>query len=48
MINGMKIVGREFSKFKEFEQLKDIDKKHYGSDFYDVNLNYYKVELVIH
>ena len=32
--------------WKEFEELKDIDKKHYSSDFYDVDLNYYKVEVV--
>ena len=45
MINGIKIVGREFKKFKEFEELKDIDKKHYSFDFYDVELNHYKVEV---
>ena len=38
----MKIVGREF---KEFKELKNIDKKYYCSDFYDVNLNYYKAEV---
>ena len=30
---------------KEFEELKNIDKKYYFSDFYDVNLNYYKVKV---
>ena len=31
--------------WKEFEELKGIDKKYYFSDFYDVNLNYYGVEV---
>ena len=31
--------------WKEFKELKNIDKKYYCSDFYDVNLNYYKVEV---
>ena len=35
----MKIAGREF------KELKNIDKRYYCSDFYDVNLNYYKVEV---
>ena len=30
--------------WKEVEEFKDIDKKYYSSDFYDVDLNYYKVE----
>ena len=30
---------------KEFEELKDIDKKYHSSDFYDANLIYYKVEV---
>ena len=38
IINFIKIAGREFKKFKEFEELKDIDKKNYCSDFYDVDL----------
>ena len=29
----------------EFKELKDIDKKYYCSDFYDVNLNYCKVKV---
>ena len=45
MINGIKIVGREFKKFKEFEELKSIDKKYYSSDFYDIDLNCHKVEV---
>ena len=31
--------------WKEFKELKDIEKKYYCSDFYDVNLNYYKVKV---
>ena len=31
------------NSWKEFEELKDIDKKYYCSDFYDIDLNYYKV-----
>ena len=31
--------------WKEFEELKNIDKKYYCSDFYDVNLNYYGLEV---
>ena len=30
--------------WKEFKELESIDKKYYSSDFYDVNLNFYKVE----
>ena len=33
------------SKWKEFEELKDIDKKYYCSDFYDAGLNYCKIEV---
>ena len=33
--------------WKEFEELKDIDKKYYCSDFCDVDLNYYGVEVGI-
>ena len=29
---------------KEFEELENIDKKYYSSDFYDVSLNKYGVE----
>ena len=43
MISGIKIFGREFNELKEFKELKNIDKKYYSSDFYDVDLNYYKV-----
>ena len=45
MINGIKIVGRELKEFKKFEELKHIDTKHYSFDFYDVDLNYYNVEV---
>ena len=45
LVNFIKIVGREFKKFKELEELKDIDKKYYCFDFYDVDLNYCKVEV---
>ena len=31
--------------WKEFKELKDIDKKYHRSDFHDVNLNYYKVKV---
>ena len=31
--------------WKEFKELKDVDKKYYCSDFYDVNLNYYNVKV---
>ena len=31
--------------WKEFKGLKGIDKKHYCSDFYDVNLNCYGVKV---
>ena len=30
--------------WKEFDQLKNIDKKHYASDFYDASLNKYGVK----
>ena len=30
---------------KEFKELDGIDRKYYASDFYDVNLNYYGVEV---
>ena len=30
--------------WKEFDQLKNIDKKYYSSDFYDVSLNKYGVK----
>ena len=33
------------NSWKEFEELKDIDKKHYSSEFYDADLNYYGVEV---
>ena len=33
------------NSWKEFEELKDIDKKYYCSDFYDVKLNYNGVEV---
>ena len=38
-------VNNKFYKnsWKEFEELKNIDKK-YCSDFYDIDLNYYKVK----
>ena len=36
------------NSWKEFEELRDIDKKYYSSDFYDLGLNYYKVEVGIH
>ena len=32
---------------KNSKNLKNIEKKYYCSDFYDVNLNYYKVEVGI-
>ena len=32
------------NSWKEFEELKNIDKKYYF-DFYDIDLNYYKVEV---
>ena len=31
--------------WKEFKELENIDKKYYCLDFYDVNLNYYGVEV---
>ena len=33
------------NSWKEFEELKDIEKKYYCSDFCDVGLNYYKAEV---
>ena len=33
------------NSWKEFKELKDIDKKYYCSGFYDVHLNYYGVEV---
>ena len=39
IINGIKIVGRKLNEFKGFKELKNIDKKYYSSDFYDVNLS---------
>ena len=33
------------NSWKEFEELKNINKKYYCSDFYDVKLNYYGVEV---
>ena len=33
------------NSWKEFEELKDIDKRYFCSDFYDMDLNYYKVEV---
>ena len=40
-------VNNKFYKnsWKKFEEPKDIDKKYYSSEFYDVGLNYYKVEV---
>ena len=29
--------------WKEFDELKNIDQKHYCSDYYDVNVNKYKI-----
>ena len=31
------------NSWKEFEELRNIDKKYYSYDFYDVKLNYYSV-----
>ena len=33
------------NSWKEFKELKNVDKKYYCSDFYDLDLNYYKVEV---
>ena len=33
------------NSWKEFDELRDIDKKYYCFDFYDVRLNYYGVEV---
>ena len=30
---------------REFKELKGLDKKHYSSDFYKKNLNYYKIKV---
>ena len=40
-------VNNKFYKntWKEFKELKDIDKKYYCSDFYDVKLTYYSVKV---
>ena len=32
------------NSWKEFEELEDIDKKYYASDFYDVSVNKYGVK----
>ena len=32
------------SSWKELDQLKNIDAKFYASDYYDVNVNKYKVK----
>ena len=39
-------VNNKFYKnsWKEFKELKDIDKIYYCSDFYDLDLNYYGVK----
>ena len=33
------------NSWKEFKELENIDKKYFCSDFYDVKLNYYGVEV---
>ena len=33
------------NSWKKFDELENIDKKYYCSDFYDVALNYYGVEV---
>ena len=33
------------NSWKEFKELKNIDEKYYCSDFYNVNLSYYKAEV---
>ena len=39
------INGKWYTKpWKEFDQLKNIDKKYYCSNYYDVNVNKYNVE----
>ena len=35
------------SSWKEFDQLKNVDAKFYASDYYDKNLNKYKVKTRI-
>ena len=32
------------NSWKEFDELRYIDKKHYSSDFYDISLNYHGVK----
>ena len=36
------------NSWKEFSELKNIDSKYYSSDFYDVRLNCYGVEVGLH
>ena len=40
-------VNNKFYKnsWKKCEELENIDNKYYSSDFYDVSLNYYRVEV---
>ena len=40
-------VNNKFYKntWKEFKELKNVDKKYYCSDFYDVKLNYYGIKV---
>ena len=35
------------NSWKEYDQLKNIDAKFYGSDYYDVNVNKYAVKCGI-
>ena len=35
------------NSWKEFNQLKDIDQKHYCSNYYDINVNKYGVKCGI-
>ena len=40
------VIGKFYkNSWKEFKELKNIDKKYYFSDFYDAKLNYYGVEV---
>ena len=40
------VTGKFFkNSWKEFEELKNINGTYYSSDFHDVRLNYYDVEL---
>ena len=40
------VTGEFYKKsWKEFKELENIDKKYYSSDFYDVGLNFYGVEV---